>query len=175
MESALPAISNLGIVHIAISLVALGAGIRALARYTAITGATPAGLLYIVMTLLTCVSGFFMFSGESFGGPQALGLLTLATVGVAAAARAARAFGDASAAVETVAYSLTFYLLLIPALTETATRLPPDSPFAAGADSPALQALAGAMFVMLLIGALLQVRRLRDRERRQRELRTLPA
>jgi hypothetical protein len=57
--------------------------------------------------------------------------------------------------------SLTLFFHLVPALTETGTRLPLGDPVFSGPDDPQLQQLVGAGFVLYLIGAALQVRRLR--------------
>jgi hypothetical protein len=72
-------------------------------------------------------------------------------------------FGRVSPCVETVSYSATFLFHMIPGVTETTTRLPAGARLLANADAPALQALAGLMFVSFLIGASLQVRSLRAR------------
>ncbi len=50
---------------------------------------------------------------------------------------------------------------MIPAITETTTRLPPGAPLAASADAAALQAASAVLFIAFLIGATLQVIRLR--------------
>ncbi len=52
---------------------------------------------------------------------------------------------------------------MIPAVTETSTRLPLGAPLLPNADAPQLQAAAGVMFVLFLIGATLQVMRLRKK------------
>jgi hypothetical protein len=155
------AMSTLGIVHTIISLVAVGAGVRALLRYKAIGPGTGAGALYIVMTILTCVTGFFIFAHGGFGKPHALGVITLLTLGVAGLAGFTKLFGRASAAVETVAYSLSFFFHLIPLITETSTRLPASAPLLDNPDAPELQAVSGVLFLLFLAGSVLQVRRLR--------------
>jgi hypothetical protein len=148
-----------GVVHTAISLVALAAAVRSFIRYDGITGATPAGCVYLLMTMLTCLTGFFIFSTGAFTKAHGLGLVTLAVMVLAICARAAQPFGSASLAVENVAYSLTFFFHMIPAFTETATRLPVGAPLLADPESPILKALFGAMFVLFLVGAVWQWRR----------------
>lgn len=154
-------LSTLGIIHTAISLVALGAGIRSLFRYKEITPATAAGLVYIGMTVLTCLTGFFIFAHGGFGKPHALGVLTLLVLGVAAVARFTSTMGRSGPAVEVVAYSLTFFFHMIPGMTETATRLPVAAPFLDSPDSPVLVFATGLLFAVFVAGAVWQVRRLR--------------
>lgn len=50
---------------------------------------------------------------------------------------------------------------LFPAITETLTRLPPRAPLAASPEAAGLQAATGVLVTLFLIGATLQVRRLR--------------
>lgn len=152
-------LSIAGIIHTAISAAALAAAVRSFVRYGGITGATPAGRVYLLMTILTCLTGFFIFSTGAFTKAHGLGLVTLAVVMLAIIARAAKPFGGASLAVENVAYSLTFFFHMIPAFTETATRLPLGRPLLADPESPILKALFGAMFMLFLAGATWQWRR----------------
>ena len=84
-------------------------------------------------------------------------------LGVAAVAGTSSLFGRASRYVETVSYSATFLFHLIPAITETSTRLPVGAPLVSNRDGPELQAAAGVLFLAFLIGATLQVRWLRAR------------
>jgi hypothetical protein len=67
--------------------------------------------------------------------------------------------------VETVSYSATFLFNWIPAITETSTRLPLGAPLLASPDAPELPAAAGVLFILFLIGATLQVLRLRGKGR----------
>jgi uncharacterized membrane protein len=140
--------------------VALGAGIVALIRDKAILPATLTGKIYVITTILTCITGFGIFQHGGFGKPHALGVITLVVLGIAAAAGSS-SFGKASPYIALVSYSLTFFFHLVPGITETVTRLPLGSPWVANAEAPELQKAIGAVFVVFLIGVILQVLRLR--------------
>lgn len=161
-------LTNLGIIHTAISLVALGAGFTALFRDREITPKNRTGRLYILTTVLTCLTGFGIFQHGGFGKPHVLGIITLLVLLAAYGARKYRWFGGARRSVETVCYSATFFFHFIPAVTETTTRLPVGSPLIADRDGPELQAIAGVMFLIFLIGASLQVRTIRSHQRLER-------
>ena len=154
-------LTPLGTVHTAVSLVALAAGVIALFRYREIPASTALGQTYIWATVLTCLTGFGIFQHGGFGAPHALGILTLIVLAIAAVAGRAQVFGQASRYIETIAYSTTLFFHMIPGLTETFTRLPSGSPLFSGPEDPALQKAVGVCFVLLVIGCVLQVRRLR--------------
>ena len=154
-------LTTLGILHTAISLVALGSGIVALIRYREIPAGLFIGKLYIWTTVLTCLTGFPIMQHGGFGAPHVLGIVTLAMLIVAAVAGRTKAFGAGSRYVETIAYSATFFFHWIPTLVETTTRLPVDAPLVADRDGPELQAATGVLSLLFLAGASLQVMRLK--------------
>jgi len=158
-------LTPLGTIHTAISLVAVAAGFIALLRDNEISPRNRIGQIYVVMTILTCLTGFGIFQHGGFGKPHVLGIVTLVVLAVAAVAGYTRLYGRASPYVEIVSYSATFFFHWIPAIAETTTRLPPGAPLLPNADAPELQAVTGALFVVFLIGATLQVRRLREKLR----------
>jgi uncharacterized membrane protein len=153
-------LTPLGIVHTAISLVALAAGAMALLRDKEIAPQTTLGKVYLWTTVLTCLTGFGIFRHGGFGAPHALGVITLLVLGLATLAERTTWFGRAAQYIVTVSYSVTFFFHLIPGATETFTRLPLGAPLFSGPEDPALQKVFGVLFLLLLIGAGLQVRRL---------------
>jgi hypothetical protein len=70
-------------------------------------------------------------------------------------------FGALSRYVATVGYSLTFFFHFIPGTVETLTRLPAGAPYLANPDDSKAQPIVGFFFFLFLVGATLQVRRLR--------------
>lgn len=154
-------LTSLGTFHTAISLVAVSAGIVALVRDREISPRKRVGQVYVVTTIVTCVTGFGIFQHGGFGKPHALGVVTLLVLGLAAFAARGSTFGRASRYVEAVAYSATFFFHFIPGLVETTTRLPLGNPLVADREGPELQAATGVLFLLFVIGAALQVRRMR--------------
>lgn len=154
-------LTQLGLIHTAISLVAVGAGAFGLIRDKKLTLNNGVGKLYVITTALTSLTGFGIFQHGGFGAPHVLGIITLIVLAVAATAGKGR-IGAASPYIETVSYSATFFFHMIPAFTETSSRFPLGAPLVADRDhSPGLQAAIGICFVLFLIGATLQVLRLR--------------
>ena len=156
-------LTTLGAVHTAISLVALAAGIISIVRFGEIAAGRTVGRVYVWATVLTCLTGFGIFQRGGFGAPHMLGIVTLVVLGIAALADSGRLFGGWSRYVATVAFSTTLFFHMIPGLTETFTRLPAGAPLFTSPEDPALQRTVGVFFVLLVIGCILQVRRLRAR------------
>lgn len=160
-------LTTLGAIHTAISLVALAAGIMAFVRDKEIDGRTSLGQTYLWATVLTCLTGFGIFQHGGFGKPHALGIITLLVLGIAWVAGNTKVLGRASPYVETLSYSITFVFHMIPAITETSTRLPLGAPLLPNADAPELKAATGVLLLLYIIGATLQVRRIRARHAAQ--------
>jgi hypothetical protein len=154
-----------GAFHTVIGLIAVVAGFTALIRYLEISPRSLAGKVYIAATILTCLTGFGIFHHGGFGKPHVLGIITLIVLGIGIAAARTSLFGRASRYVETVSFSMTFFFHMIPTVNETATRFPLGAPLATDPEAPGLQVAAGLLFVLFLVGAFLQVRRLRTTER----------
>ena len=150
-------LTSLGVVHTAVSLIAVGAGIVAFIRYKKIAPDTSVGKIYIVTTLITVLTGFGIFQHGGFGKPHALGVITLIVLGIAVLAGRTNMFGRAKSYVETISYSATFLFHMIPGVTETSTRLPPGAPLVASPEAPELQVTTGVLFLLFLFGVALQV------------------
>ena len=154
-------LTSLGTLHTAISLLALLAGAVALWRDKEINSRTVLGQVFLGATILSCVSGFGIFQRGGFGNPHILGVITLVVIAIALLAERAALFGALSRYVATVGYSMTFFFHFIPGTVETLTRLPAGAPYLANPDDPKAQPIIGFFFLLFLVGATLQVRRLR--------------
>ena len=154
-------LTPLGTIHTAISLVALVAGAVALWREREINTRSLAGQVFVGATVLSCLTGFGIFQRGGFNIPHILGIITLVVLAVALAAERSGVFGRPSRFVATVGYSLAFFFHFIPGTVETLTRVPAGAPYLANADDPRAPPIIGFFFLLFLIGATLQVLRLR--------------
>ncbi|TFW16115.1 hypothetical protein [Duganella callida] len=153
-------LTYLGVIHTLISLVAVAAALVAFSRDGSIDPARPMGKLYLWSTVLTCLTGFGIYQHGGFGKPHMLGIITLVVLGVAWLTGRRQWAG-----VSTVCFTLTFLFHMIPAVTETSTRLPYGSPWLSSPEAPELQAITGVLFVLFVIGAIVQVRRLKRHQK----------
>jgi hypothetical protein len=154
-------LTSLGVVHTILSLVAVVAAILALVKEHGVSPTSTIGRLYIWSLVATCLTGLPIFRHGTIGPPHILGVLTLATFGVAALAGKTRVFGRLSSYVETISYSVTLLFLGISTVTETLTRVPPGAPIVAGPDAPIFKPLYLVLLVLFLVGVTMQIRRLR--------------
>lgn len=155
-------LTTLGIIHTAISLVAVATGALTLIRDGKISWTSMVGKIYVITTALTCLTAFGIFEHGGFGPGHVLGIITLVVLTLAlVAGKSSKPFGGLSPYIETVAYSATFFFHLVPGLTEASTRLPVDAPLASGPDDPNLKLALGITFLLFVIGATWQVLKLR--------------
>ena len=154
-------LTPLGIIHTAISLGAVITGAMSLLRDGKISWENLIGKVYTGTTIITCLTGFGIFQHGGFGKPHLLGVITLVVFELIYVAHKNK-LGKISPYVVTVGYSLTFFFNIIPGITETATRLPQDAPLASGPEDPNIQMAIGICFLLFLILATVQVRKLRS-------------
>jgi len=154
-------LTPLGIVHTAIGLVAVACGFWALARYKEITAQTAIGRTYLVTTFLTAATGLGIFQHGGFGPPHALSILTLIALATGFAAAQTGVLGRRTRYLQAACYSGTLLFHMIPAFTETLTRLPAGGPVFPDADAPGLRPIYAALLVVFAVGLALQLRWLR--------------
>lgn len=158
-------LSLLGIIHTVISIVAIIVAIIALFRYGKINPANGTGKLYILLTIITCLTGFpIMKTGHPSAG-HALGVIILVILPVAVYARSIRFFGKGADYIQIIIMSLTLFFSMIPATVETLTRLPIDQPVASGPDSPIVKMWLGIWFALYIAGTLYQLIKLRKQKK----------
>lgn len=151
-------LTPLGVAHTAISLVA---GAMALVRHRAITPRQQAGRVYIATTALTALTALGIFQHGGFGAPHALAILTLLALAWGLVAPFTSLFGRWSPLAEALGYSTTILFQLIPGVTETLTRLPPQGPWLPNAEAPEFKPIYGALLLLFVAGLALQWRWLR--------------
>jgi uncharacterized membrane protein len=149
-------LTQLGIFHTAISLIAVASGTIALWRDHKITSRNALGVTYVLTTFVTCASALAIFQHGGFGKGHVLALVTLVTLLLAVTAERLQIFGRKAAYVATIGFSATLLFHLIPGITETSTRLPLGHPLLASPEAPALQAANGVLLLLFVIGAVLQ-------------------
>jgi len=153
-------ISPLGWVHTLGSLPALPLALIMVFRSGRIEPRSPAGKAYLAFMLIGTITVYPLAHAQA-GVMLATTTLGLLIVGFAVGHW--RALGRAAVYIETIALSLTVFLLLLPTVTEILRRLPAGHPIAASLESPILRAVHLALLAGLVVGLVVQVRALRRR------------
>lgn len=156
-------ITTFGGFHTAVSLVSLFAGLYGLARYGEIRYANPGGRLYVLVTIVTCVTGFFIVRHGGFSEAHALGIATLVVLAAAWVADRGAPNRGTRRCVAALGYTLTVFFHFIPGFNETLTRIPVGAPLVSGPRDPVLLALVGVTFAVFVVIGAWQAWRLRGR------------
>lgn len=154
-----------GAIHTVIALAAVVAGIVALLRHCEITTASASGLVFVLLTAVTSITGLFIFRHGGFGPPHQLAILTLIVLAIAWVAEKFGSPAGFAHYVTVLGNSLALFFHLLPGLNETGTRLPLGDPAFTGPEDPTLKALVGAGFLLYLVGAAFQVAGIRKARR----------
>lgn len=148
----------LGLVHTAVSLLAIVAGACALARDSEIAPGNRLGRLYLAATALTAASGLMIFQHGGFRIGHWFAVLTLLAVAVGTVAAITPLFGRAARYVQAVFYSSTMLIHLITGSAETLTRLPPSAPLITAANAFVFKYIIGGLTLAFLAALAAQFR-----------------
>jgi uncharacterized membrane protein len=156
-------LTPLGIFHTVISILAIIVAVIALFRDGKIDPANSLGKWYIALTVVTCLTSFGIMKTGHFTPAHGLSVLVLVILLIGIYAR--RIFGRYGNGAQIVAMTATLMLSLVPAITETLTRLPISSPIAAGPDAPVVKMSNGVLLLVFLLFLSLQLVKLRKTKR----------
>ena len=160
-------ISPLGWIHTLGSLPAIPVAVYMFARYGRIVPRATSGLIYFVSMLIGAVSVVpIAHEPVSYVIAGATLLLLLVGYGVARLP----GLGGARRYVETISLTLTAFLLMLPAITETLRRVPDGHPLVTDLKSPILLGAQGTLFVLLIVGLTAQIIYLRTHGLLRRDL-----
>ena len=149
-------ISALGAAHTIISLVPFVAGVYCFVRYRKIDSDLRAARVYLFGLTLTVFTSFGLSSTGGVNAGHVLGILALLSVcGAIYAHRAPRLSPD-QPYLSQFGFTFSFFLLMVPGINETLTRLPVDHPLAEGPTSPVVRGALAAWLIVFVAGSLLQ-------------------
>ncbi len=155
-------ISPLGWIHTLGSLPAIPLALYMLARHGRIVPRSGPGLAYL-LSMLVGATTVFLVTRQAAGVVIASVTLLFLLIGYGVG-RLTR-LGRAALYVETISLSLSVFLLMVPAVSETLRRVPDGHPFVTDVKSPLLVGAQGGLFVLLVIGVIVQLVALRRQGR----------
>jgi hypothetical protein len=151
-------ISALGWFHTLGSLPAVPLAAYMFARHGRIVPRSASGIAYLVFMLVGAGS-VFLIARQPVS--YAIGAITLLLLLVGYSVGRLPLPGRAKSFIETIALSLTAFLLMLPTITEILRRVPDGHPLVTRLDSPLLLGAQAALLAALVIGLTVQVVRLR--------------
>jgi len=151
-------LTELGVAHTAISLLAIATGVCAFARDKVIVPRNGLGKLYLAATSLTAATGLMIFRHGDFRIGHWFALLTLLAVAIGTVAATTPLFGRAGRYVETFFYSATMLIHLITGSAETLTRLPPSAPLITAANAHLFKDIIAGLVLAFLAALAAQFR-----------------
>ena len=158
-------LSILGIIHTAISVLALLVAFYALIRNGKIDPANSTGKLYVLLTAITCLTSLpIMKLGHPTAG-HFVAIIVLILLPIGYYARSIRFLGKTAEYVQTIIMSTTLFFSMIPAIVETLTRLPISHPIADDPGSPIIKMCMLCLVTLYMGGVIYQLVVLRKRKK----------
>jgi hypothetical protein len=149
-------LSTLGIVHTLISVIPIAAALHGFVRFGRIEPSSRSGQLYLASLALSVVTSFGLSSTGGFNPGHAIGILALLAAFSAMVIPRLSFLGRSRPYLATFGPSFSFFLLLVPGITETITRLPAGRPFASSPADPLVATLLAAWLTLFVLGFALQ-------------------
>lgn len=162
-------ISALGAAHTLISLVPAFVGLYSFARHRGIDSATRAGKIYLGGLLLAVLTSFGLSSSGGFNAGHALGILALLSASGALLASRVPWLSRTHPYLSQLGFSFSFFLMWVPGIAETLTRLPASHPLADGPQSSLVRGALAAWFALFLAGSAAQLLWIGSQRRLSRE------
>ncbi|KGD92283.1 membrane protein [Achromobacter sp. RTa] len=150
-------ISTLGATHTLISLVPAAVGLYSFARYRGIDAATRAGRIYLGGLLLAVLTSFGLSSSGGVNAGHVLGILALVSVLGALLVQRLLPLSRAQPYLSQLGFSFSFFLMWVPGIAETLTRLPVSHPLADGPQSPLVRGALAAWLAFFVVGVMAQM------------------
>ena len=155
------ALSNLGIFHTAIGIIAIVAAVKEFISNGKIDLGNRAGKIYLYFTIVSSLTALGLSSVHGVNPGHILALLIVVLVLVAWFLYIKRPGFNRSRYFETFFLSFSFFLSMIPTINETLTRVPLRHPLATGPTDPLIAKTLLALLIVFVIGSVLQFRKQR--------------
>jgi uncharacterized membrane protein len=150
-------LSNLGIFHTAIGIIAIGAALVSYVKYRKINLGDKSGIIYLFGTVITSLTALGLSKHGGFNPGHLFSLLVLVIVLVAYSLHTQKKGNTKARYFETFCLSFSFFLSLVPTVNETFTRVPVGNPLAKDASDPLIGKTLLVLLVLFVAGAVYQL------------------
>ena len=149
-------LTNLGIFHTIIGIVAILAGLVSFARYGKINLAVLSGKIYFYGTLVTSLTALGISRHGGFNPGHILSLLIVVLITVAFYLHSERQGNNRARYYENFLMSFTFFLSWLPTVNETLTRIPIGHPLAKDIKDPLIGKTLLVILILFIVGSVYQ-------------------
>lgn len=150
------ALSNLGIFHTVVGIVAIVAALVSLVRYGKIDLTSPSGKIYFYGTLITSLTALGISKKGGFNPGHIFSLFIVVLVVTAFFISSKRKGNSRARYYENFLLSFSLFLSLVPTVNETFTRLPIGHPWAKSATDPLIGKTLLSLFIVFMAGSVYQ-------------------
>jgi len=151
-------LSNLGIFHTVVGIIAIGGAITSYIKYRKIDLAATSGKVYLYGTIIASLTALGLSKNGGFNPGHVFSLLIFGLVLVAYFLHARKKESTRARYWEIFCLSFSFFLSLIPTINETFTRIPLGSPLAKGPTDPVIGITLLVLFILFIAGFIYQVK-----------------
>lgn len=151
-------LSNLGIFHTVIGVIAIIAALIAFVRYGKIDISKLSGKIYFYGTLVASLTALGLSTIKGVNPGHILALLIVILISVAYFLNVKKQGRNRSRYIENFFLSFSLFLSLIPTVNETLTRIPVGHPLANGPKDPLIAKTLLVILVLFTVGSVLQFR-----------------
>ncbi|HEU4554540.1 MAG TPA: hypothetical protein VFS25_16960 [Chitinophaga sp.] len=149
-------LSNLGIFHTIIGIIAIAAGLTSFVKHARINLANTSGKIYFYGTIITSLTALGLSKHGGFNAGHVFSLFILILVIIAFFLYYRMGQHNRARYFENFLLSLSFFLSLVPTVNETLTRIPPGEPLAQNSSDPLIGKTLLVIFILFLAGSVYQ-------------------
>jgi hypothetical protein len=149
-------LSNLGIFHTAIGVVAIVAAVVSFVKYGKINLAMLAGRIYFYGTLVTSLTALGISKQGGFNAGHIFSLFIIVLIVIAYFLYDKIKGNTKARYIENFLLSFSFFLSMVPTVNETLTRVPVGHPIAKGVGDPVIGKTLLAILILFIVGSVLQ-------------------
>ena len=154
-------LSNLGIFHTVIGIIAIVAGLVSFIKYGKISLGDLSGKIYFYGTIITSLTALGIFRHGGFNAGHVGSIVVCILVLVAFVLFSVKKGNNRARYFENFLLSFSFFLSLLPTVNETFTRISIGHPLAKDIKDPLIGKTLLVLFILLITGSVYQFRKQR--------------
>ncbi|PQA54498.1 hypothetical protein [Siphonobacter curvatus] len=149
-------LSNLGIFHTAIGVIAILSALLSFVQYGKINLTKVAGKIYLYCTIITSLTALGISKNGGFNAGHVFSIFIFILVLLSSVISRKKRGNTKARYFENFILSFSFFLSLVPTVNETFTRVPIGHPWAKNVTDPVIAKTLLFLFVLFIAGSIYQ-------------------